>query len=351
MSIYPPMLDFIIDLKEDPPKDYWNYYSFDQKVTNSIDFTYRKILKKQGFLTEIFLKEQESHLYESNSFMSVTKERIPFFQKLKKHRIYKRFHMLRPLKKPKTPQNLQIPAINSRILHKKSKYQRKPLKNPNSFHPKVYKVTIKLEENSMNPLPILNSPYKTLNIQTPSYANFILFLKTSFPLNSSRFKPEDLESFYLIKTLIEIQKQPEMKSSYERAKSIIKSLPAMPYEPHSLPVLNSSLDIDYKLLHLNIESELIPYKPPRRKVVFNEEKSMISLANHFKMPREELEKMFDTVSRYFPDFMEAFKGNNNVVWSLEQDQMLKTGQATGKDRRRTLRRIKFLNSIDSDFFK
>ena len=155
--------------------------------------------------------------------------------------------------------------------------------------------------------------------------------------------------------MVDLHKQPERKSNLEKSKAIIKNLPVVPQEPHFLPVLNQALDIDYTFMHLNIEAEGVGFSPAirnlKRNVVYNEEKSLNSLSNYFKMPMEDLIYLFNSVSRHFPDLMEVFKGNNRLIWNEDEDMLLKTGQCLGKDRKRMLRRIRYLSSIDSNFLK
>ena len=395
MAAYPPLLDFVIDVNEDVPMDYWNYYSFDSQVTNCIDFNYRKILKNEGFLTEILMKEKESVFYESSTFLSVTKERSPYFQKIKNRKILKRINIEKLFKKKpiktKTPiKKTYHTIVNRKFIKPTSKYVRKETQiNGNQKKHQVHKVIIKVEDsdlqtdkflikdnnihNSFNHNPNANNPNLTfLNsysnytnnlplqlrvpLTKPSYDNFICFLKSSFTNTTLNYLEDGVEPFYLLKTLIDTHFEPERKSAYEKATSIIRALPPTPQEPHLLPVLNHSLEIDYNLLHIKIESDLSYLresgKEPKRKVAFQEEKSLDSLSKHFKIPKVDLEQLFNGVSRYFPDLMEVFKGNCKMLWSQEEDNLLKLGDTPNtKDRRRTFRRIRFLSLIDSSFLK
>lgn len=191
----------------------------------------------------------------------------------------------------------------------------------------------------------------------PTFNNFVAFLQAMIPFKRThpQFCDIDLESLYLLRALVDLHEQPGRTSTSEKTKTMIKNLPLIPQEPHCLPVINHAFDIDYSLLHLNIETDLTGLqflsKNTSRIVTFNEEKSLGSLATHFKMPMEDLDSLFNSVSRHFPDLLEVFKGNNRVVWNQEEDLLLKNGQCLGKDRKRMLRRIKYLGSIDSNFFK
>jgi len=414
MSSYPPLLDFIIDLNESNPKDYWNYYAFNSSIINSLDFDYLKILKNQGFLTEILLKEQHSIPQDSIMFLSVTQERMPFFEKSKKRKIHKKIEMLKPLRKELEIQdNDQVKTpINYKIIRKKSKYLKNQRRNFNDkryvYQPKpnIHKIVIKIEDtgdqnqltnkalnNLRNSnifkkkhsvfkkhhkdkqngfflqndkesdfLPQNQSPNYVVQEREsvpfiPSFENFINFLQSTIPLqpHNSILSEEDLESLYLLRAMVDLHKQPERKSNLEKSKAIIKNLPVVPQEPHFLPVLNQALDIDYTFMHLNIEAEGVGFRPAirnlKRNVVYNEEKSLNSLSNYFKMPMEDLIYLFNSVSRHFPDLMEVFKGNNRLIWNEDEDMLLKTGQCLGKDRKRMLRRIRYLSSIDSNFLK
>ena len=430
MVSYPPLIDFEIDLTDSVPQDYWNFYSFDSSIISSLDYDYLKILKNQGFLTEIMPKDP---LKESIMLLSVTQDRRPCYEKSRNRRIKRKLELFKRGYREKARKKEKI-EINYKLIRKKTKYYRhsllayrRPGFNPG---PKVHKVVIKLEETAVIPHPQpeqqrppvfpsfpQKTPIKPINFtsnypnfnplkrtfpgqksafnnftesESPTYAskngfrkkengfvtsnntfppsekeasfkptfnNFVAFLQAMIPFKRThpQFCDIDLESLYLLRALVDLHEQPNRTSTSEKSKAIIRNLPMMPQEPHCLPVINHAFDIDYSLLHLNVETDLTGLqslsKNTSRIVTFNEEKSLASLATHFKMPMEDLGSLFNSVSRHFPDLLEVFKGNNRVVWNEEEDILLKNGQCLGKDRRRMLRRIKYLGSIDSNFFK
>lgn len=432
MVSYPPLIDFEIDLTDSVPQDYWNFYSFDSSIISSLDYDYLKILKNQGFLTEIMPKDP---VRESIMLLSVTEDRRPCYEKSRNRRIKGKLELLKRVYRDrgKKKEKIEKIQINFKLIRKKTKYYRHSLLayrrcgfNPG---PKIHKVVIKLEESAIIPHPQLEtqrppvlpsfpqkntikpinftanyphfnpvrrtfpgqkSAFNFTESESPTYSskngfhtkengfmignntfppsekeasfkptfkNFVAFLQAMIPFkrNHPQFCDIDLESLYLLRALVDLHEQPNRTPTSEKTKTIIKNLPLLPQEPHCLPVINHAFDIDSSLLHLNVETDLTGLqflsKNTSRIVTFNEEKSLSSLATHFKMPMEDLGSLFNSVSRHFPDLLEVFKGNNRVVWNEEEDVLLKNGQCLGKDRKRMLRRIKYLGSIDSNFFK
>lgn len=178
----------------------------------------------------------------------------------------------------------------------------------------------------------------------PSYQNFLQFMEAALPLSNNNRHREESNSFLLIKALVEVHHQIPKRSPFEKSREIVRNLPKMPSQPPLLPVLNQSLDLDYNLLHLEVKVDFSVRKLDKnfkRTVSYSEEKSLGSLSLHFKMPRENLEALFNSVSRYFPDLLEVFKGNNRVVWNKEEDEALREGIFVGKDRGRIMRRRRF----------
>lgn len=362
MDSYPLLLDFIIDIKNENPIDYWNYYSFGSQITNNIDFDYRKIIKNQGFFTEILLKSNDSLLDEAGYFMSVTKERLSWTQKKKNRKILPingiNLHRLYKNKTCITKNYHPLNGLCKKYIMKKTIYQRKQLNKQKllfSPSPKLKKITIKIEEPQAESKIKLSELIPTPSAN-PSYNNFILLSKDILALNSSIYSNKDLQSLYLINSLFDVHFQPERKSNYEKSKDIIYALPPIPRESQYLPVLNDSIEIDYKLLHLTIVPEFSKMNKKKnqtkRLVFYQEQKSLNSLADHFKMPKNELDRVFNGVSRYIPDLMEVFKGNSKIMWSCADDDSLKFGQIIlGKDQKIINRRIRFLSLFNNNIFK
>lgn len=352
MSSYPLLLDFLINLHnpEENPVDYWNYYPLNNEFPSTVDFSYRKLLKKQGYLTEIFKKDQFSTLLDdAGAFLSCTKEKLSFVKKSKKRKFHKRLAFI-PAKKPK---KRVFSDLSIKYIRKPDKYQRKP----KEIITKPLIISVPNAEKPLENLTIQSViPEKTLVIKRPkptkairpTYENFIKHLRFHIPLNTEE---EEQESMYYVKSLLDLQSQPLRKSLLETCKEIIKKLPRFPEEPAFLPVFhaNSFAEIDYQLLKVKIHVDLTNIKEihakTQRKVVFLEENSLETLRNHFQIDMNKLENLFDRVSRFLPDLLEYFKGNCDVLWSEQEDSALRKKEFEGvkKEKERIMRRARFLN--------